>query len=72
MPRTPAIDIKAMLSFVEAAPMTRAEIARQTGLSRAYVTMLATGERGQHASYSTVQAIKAVHDGIVTRKASPL
>lgn len=60
-PRRP-VDIRAMLSVVESAPMTRAEIARRTGLSRTHVTRLATGERGARAGYDTVEAVRRLYD----------
>lgn len=68
MGRRDAIDIQAMLAVVEAAPMTRSEIARRTGLSPAYVTMLASGERGKRASYEVVTAIKSVHDTVTAQR----
>lgn len=67
MSRRRAIDIAAMLSVVEAAPMTRAEIARRTGLARSTVTMLANGERGRRPSYDTVKAIETLHATVLQR-----
>ena len=50
-------NLRAMLSTVEAAPMSRAAIARATGLSRATITRLANGERGRAPSHETVTRI---------------
>lgn len=63
MPRRAAIDIRAMLAFCETR-ISRAEIARQTNLSRAYVGRLADGERGARAGYEVVASIQKLYSRI--------
>ena len=53
-----------MLAFAEAAPLSRSEIARRTGLDRSTITKLATGERGSRPSHDTVQRIAKLCDGL--------
>jgi transcriptional regulator with XRE-family HTH domain len=65
--RRQSVDVRAMLSTCEAAPMSRAEIARQTGLDRSAITRLATGERGTRPSYETVTAVRALYDAVTAR-----
>lgn len=54
-----------MLAFAEAVPLKRAEIARRTGLSRASITRLATGERGKALPHDTVVRVAALYDSLL-------
>jgi transcriptional regulator with XRE-family HTH domain len=59
------VNLRAMLDAVQAAPMTRAAIARETGLSRTVITRIANGERGRAPSYETVYRIAALHSRVL-------
>jgi transcriptional regulator with XRE-family HTH domain len=49
-----------MIGACEALPMTRAEIARATGVARSTITRLANGERGTRTTHQTVDALRAL------------
>jgi transcriptional regulator with XRE-family HTH domain len=49
-----------LIARLKAAGLTQAEIARRAELSPAYVSMLADGTKGGHASYNTVEALRQV------------
>lgn len=55
-------DVAALISVAESAHLTRAEIARRSGLSRASITRLANGERGTSPSVRTFVALQRVVD----------
>jgi len=61
-----SVNLRAMLSVVQSAPMTRAAIARETGLSRAAITRIANGERGRVPTHDTVCRIAALHARVLT------
>ena len=52
------IDVSALIASLEAVPLRRSQIARESGLSRTAVTLLATGERGRCPEYRTVAALQ--------------
>jgi len=55
------LDVSALIASLEAVPLRRSQIARETGLSRTTITLLATGERGRCPEYRTVAALQRVH-----------
>lgn len=69
MEKARAIDIQTMIAGLEAVPMRRAAIARETGLSRTFITQIANGDRGRvRPSYDTVQRVRALYDRKVMPK----
>lgn len=63
--REKKIDLAAMLSVCESAPMRQAEISRRTGLTPSYIHNISTRKRGNvRPGYETVTAIKALYDSV--------
>jgi len=60
-------DLRTMIAACEAAPMSRAQIAREAGLSRAHVTMILNGERGREPRHATFVRVETLHAQVLAR-----
>jgi|GEM_PF-5138200 len=59
-----------LISDLLAAGLTRSQIARGTGLSPGYITMLKQGERGRRIGLSAYMALRGLADASLPRPAS--
>jgi transcriptional regulator with XRE-family HTH domain len=55
------LDVRTMIAAAEAAPMRRAQIARETGLSRSYISNILNGDRGRAPSHETFVRVALLH-----------
>jgi transcriptional regulator with XRE-family HTH domain len=64
----PKLDVRTMIAAVEAAPMRRAQIARETGLSRSHITNILNGDRGREPRHATFVRVELLHARLFSRE----